>query len=450
MTPDTRFVTTGGVTIAYQVLGDGPIDLVLVPGWLSHIEVFWEDASVARFFRKLATFTRLILFDKRGTGLSDRITEAATLEERMDDVRAVMDAVGSSRAALFGYSEGAAMCALFAATYPERAVALITIGGFPRRIRGPDYPWGPDREQMFKSFDVMAAEWGGPVGMEVRMASVAAEPIHRQWWSKFLRQSANLSSAIALSKANVDIDIRHILPSIRVPTLILHASNDGLIPIEVARYMAAQIPNAKFAEIDSIDHVPFFHAADMVLEEMHRFLLGVPAASMVDSAVATLMFTDIVGSTRMAIEKGDQGYADILEAHHAAVRRELSLHRGHEIETTGDGFLASFDGPARSIRCAVGITRALKTIGITARVGLHTGECEVRDGRLRGIALNIAARVSGLAPPGGVLVSQTVRDLVAGSGLRFVDRGAHTLKGLPEEWRLFEVDTASAGQDKSF
>jgi len=444
MLPDTHYVLTGGVSVAYQVVGDGPVDLVVVPGWLSNIEVFWEHPSVARFFRNLASFSRLILFDKRGTGLSDRITEAATLEERMDDVRAVMDAVDSSRSALFGYSEGAAMCALFAATYPDRTVALITYGGFSRRVQAPDYPWAPTKHEVVRSLEAMATNWGGPVGMDARMPSVAQDAMSRQWWAKYLRMSASLSAAVALSKANMEIDIRHILPSIRVPTLVLHGSKERHIPIGAARDLAESIPASKFTIVESMDHVPYFDGADEVVQQIHDFLAGAPTAPIVESTVSTLMFTDIVGSTRMAVEKGDQRYADLLEAHHAMVRKELSVHRGQEIETTGDGFLAAFDGPARSIRCAVEIARSLKAIGITCRVGLHTGECELREGRLRGIALNIASRVSSLAPPGGVLVSQTVRDLVAGSGLHFVDRGLHALKGLPDQWRLFEVEGVSS------
>lgn len=443
MMPDIRYVTTDGVSIAYQVIGDGPIDIVFVPGWLCNIEVFWEQPRVARFLQRLATFSRVILFDKRGTGLSDRITEAATLEERMDDLRSVMDAVGSTRAALFGYSEGGAMCALFAATYPDRAAALITVGGFPRRVSAPDYPWAPEKEALIKSIEAMATEWGGPVGMEPRMASVAQDPICRQWWAKFLRQSASVSSAIALSKANADIDIRHILSSIRVPTLIIQATRDPLIPVEVGRYMADKIPNAQFALIDTIDHVPYFDATDQVLQATEAFLLGVPTESVVETVISTLMFTDIVGSTAMAVEKGDQRYADLLDAHNRTVRRELSLHRGQEIETAGDGFLVAFDGPARAIKCGVAITKSLKAIGIPTRVGLHTGECEMRDGRVRGIALNIAARVMALAPDNGVMVSQTVRDLVAGSGLRFIDAGQYALKGLPDQWRLYQVDVAA-------
>jgi pimeloyl-ACP methyl ester carboxylesterase/class 3 adenylate cyclase len=442
MVPDTHYVTTGGVSIAYQVSGSGPIDLVVVPGWLSNIEIFWEEPRVARFFQKLGTFSRVILFDKRGTGLSDRSIEAATLEERMDDVRAVMDAVGSSRAALFGYSEGAAMCTLFAATYPDRVTALITLGGFPRRTKAPDYPWGPDKEEHEKFYEVTTAEWGGPVGIEARAASVSGDPACRQWWAKFLRLSGTKSSAVALLRANAEIDVRHVLPTISVPTLVAFTSKDPLFPPAVGRYMASLIPNSKLLEIDSIDHLPFFDVADEVIQAIQTFLEGAPVERLVESSISTLMFTDIVGSTELAVSKGDQRYADILELHHQMVRRELVVHRGQEIETTGDGFLACFDGPARGIKCGRAVVRSLQTIGITTRVGLHTGECELRDGRLRGIALNIAARVMAAAPEGAVVVSQTVKDLVAGSGLKFIDKGPHSLKGLPDQWRLFELDSS--------
>ena len=439
MTPETRYARSGEVSIAYQVIGDGPIDLVLVPGWLSNIEVFWEDPSIARFFERLATFSRLILFDKRGTGLSDRGIEAATLEDRMDDVRAVLDAVGSPRAALLGYSEGGTMCILFAATYPDRTQALITIGSYARRLQAPDYPYFTTREEAFKAVEAAAANWGGPVWIELRMPSVAGDPIIRQWWARFLRMSASASAAAALQRLNIEIDVRHVLPLIRAPTLILHANGDRAVPVGAGRFMAGQIPNAKFVEIDSIDHLPFCDKPDEFIQHIQSFLTGSSTPAIGESCVSTLMFTDIVGSTQMAVAKGDLRFVDLLEAHHAAVRNELNRYRGVEINTAGDGFLASFDGPARAIQCAVAITKSLGRFGITCRVGLHTGECEVRHGQLQGIALHIAARVAALAPPGGVLVSQTVKDLVAGSGIRFADAGMHTLKGLPDQWRLHDV-----------
>jgi pimeloyl-ACP methyl ester carboxylesterase/class 3 adenylate cyclase len=439
MTPETRYARSGEVSIAYQVVGCGPIDLVLVPGWISNIELFWEEPNIVRFFEKLMTFSRLILFDKRGTGLSDRVTEAATLEERMDDVRAVLDAVGSSQAALLGWSEGGTMCTLFAATYPDRTAALITVGSYARRLRAPDYPYFTDREEAFKAVEAAAADWGGPVWLEIRAPSLVNDPIIRQWWAKFVRMSASASAATALQRLNIEIDVRHVLPSIRVPTLILHAKNDRAIPVGAGRYMADHIPNARFVEIDTIDHLPFFDKSDEFMHHIQSFLTGSSTPAISESRVSTLMFTDIVGSTQIAVAKGNLRFADLLEVHHAAIRTELARHRGEEINTAGDGFLAAFDGPARAIKCAVAIVKSLGVLGINCRIGLHTGECEVRQGQLHGVALHIAARVAALASPGGVLVSQTVKDLVAGSGLGFADAGAHALKGLPDEWRLYQV-----------
>lgn len=392
-----------------------------------------------RFFEKLASFARVILFDKRGTGLSDRVTEAATLEERMDDVRAVMDAVGASRAALLGWSEGGTMSILFAATYPDRTAALITVGSFARRLRAPDYPYFTDREQALKAVEAAAADWGGPVWLEIRAPSVVNDPIIRQWWARFVRMSASVSAASALQRLNIEIDVRHVLPSIRVPTLILHAKGDRAIPVEAGRYMASLMPDATYVEIDTTDHLPFFDKSDEFMHHIQTFLTGSSTPAAAESRVSTLMFTDIVGSTEIAVERGDLRFADLLQAHHAAVRSELERYRGAEINTAGDGFLASFDGPARAIQCATAIVRSLDAFGITCRIGLHTGECEVRQGQPHGIALHIAARVAALASPRGVLVSQTVKDLVAGSGLQFADAGLHRLKGLPEEWRLYEV-----------
>lgn len=439
MTPQTRYAKSGRLSIAFQTVGDGPIDLVLVPGWISNIEVFWESAHVARFFEKLATFARLILFDKRGTGLSDRSIEAATLEERMDDVRAVLDAVGSSRAALLGYSEGGTMCLLFAATYPTRTAALVTIGSYARRLKAPDYPYFTTREEAVAAVESAAADWGGPVWAKIRMRSVADDPIIQQWWAKFLRMSASAEAAAALQRMNLEIDVRHVLPMIKVPTLLIHAKHDPAVPVGASRHMAENIPNANLIEIESGDHLPFYDRPEEVIEHIQTFLTGSSIPEISETRVLTLMFTDIVGSTEMAIAKGDLRFADVLEVHHAAVRGELARYRGEEVRTAGDGFVASFDGPARAIRCALAIMKALNAAGISYRIGLHTGECGVRHGELQGIALNIAARVAALAPPGVVLVSQTVKDLVAGSGLGFQDAGSHKLKGLPDEWRLYEV-----------
>lgn len=439
MTPQTHYAKAGTLSIAYQVIGDGPIDLVVVPGWISNIEVFWEDAHVARFFERLSLFTRLILFDKRGTGLSDRGTEAATLEERMDDVRAVLDAVGSSRAALLGYSEGGTMCVLFAATYPDRTAALITIGSYARRLEAPDYPYFTNREEALAAIEAVAADWGGPVWAEIRMPSVADDPIVMRWWAKFLRMSASADAASALQRMNLEIDVRHVLPMVQAPTLLIHANGDRGVPVGASRQMAEVIPDAKLVELESPDHLPFYDKPDEIIERIQAFLTGSTKPDLAESRVATLMFTDIVGSTEAAVAKGDLRFGDFMEVHHAAVRAELERYRGEEVNTAGDGFLAAFDGPARAIRCAIAIRDTLSTTGITCRIGLHTGECAVRHGDLVGIALHIASRVSDAASPGAVLVSQTVKDLVAGSGLGFESVGLHHLKGLPDEWHLYKV-----------
>jgi len=439
MTPETRYAHAGELSIAYQVIGDGPIDLVVVPGWISNIEVFWEDFHVARFFERLAGFARVILFDKRGTGLSDRSIEAASLEERMDDVRAVMDAVGSSRAALLGISEGGTMCLLFAATYPDRTAALITIGSYARRLKAPDYPYFTTREEALAGVEAAAADWGGPVWIEIRAPSVGDDPIIRQWWAKFLRMSASASAAAALQRMNLEIDVRHVLSTVQAPSLILHAKDDSAVPVGASQHIADHIPQAEFVEIESGDHLPFYEMSDETVRHIQTFLTGSSSQATSASRVSTLMFTDIVGSTEIAVAKGDLRFADLLESHHAAVRSELARFRGEEVNTSGDGFLASFDGPARAIRCAEAIVKSLAALGITCRIGLHTGECGIRQGELQGIALHIAARVAALASPECVFVSQTVKDLVAGSGIQFTDVGLHTLKGLPEDWRLFQV-----------
>jgi len=436
---ETRYADNGGVSIAYQVVGQGPRDLVLVPGWVSNVEMFWEEPSCAHFLRRLASFSRLILFDKRGTGLSDKVSveEPPTLEQRMDDVRAVMDAVGSDRAALYGYSEGGPMCALFAATYPERSLALIMDGSFARRVRTPDYPWGMTEEEHGRRLEQIRAAWGGPVGVAQRAPSRADDPRFREWWARFLRMSASPSAAVALTSMNAEIDIRHLLPAIRVPTLILHRSGDMVFDIGGSRYMAGQIPGAKFVELPGADHLPWVGDADATLDEIEEFLTGVRPDADPNRVLSTVLFTDIVRSTEQAAEVGDRRWRTLLDDHHAVVRKELRRFRGREVSTAGDGFLATFDGPARAIRCAGAITEAVKPLGLEVRAGLHTGEIELMGDDVAGIAVHIAARVAALAGPGEVLASSTVKDLVAGAGICFADRGTHVLRGVPDEWRLF-------------
>jgi pimeloyl-ACP methyl ester carboxylesterase len=440
--PETKYARNGDVSIAYQVLGDGPRDLVLVPGWVSNLDVFWEEPSAVRFFERLASFCRLILFDKRGTGLSDRV-EIPPLEVRMDDVRAVMDAVRSARATLLGYSEGGPMCMLFAATHPERTAGLITVGSFPRRIWSPDYPFGVAAQDYERFVDKAIQEWGGPVGLDVRAPSVAGDPRFRDWWARFLRSGMSPGAYRRMMQMNAEIDVRHILPTIRVPTLIIHNTNELTVPVAAARYLAERIEGAKLVELPGVDHLPFVGNADAILDEIEEFVTGARRGPEPDRVLATVMFTDIVDATKRAAEVGDRRWRDLLGGHHALVREELAKFRGREIDTAGDGFLAAFDGPARAVRAACAVSAGIEKLGLSVRAGVHTGECEVMGAKLSGVAVHIGARVAALAGAGEVLVSSTVKDLVAGSGLRFDDRGAHALKGVPGEWHLYAVDRAA-------
>ena len=439
MIPQTRYARAGGVHIAYQAFGNGPVDLVLVPGWVSNVDVFWDEPVVARFLLRLAEFSRVILFDKRGTGLSDRVTDCPCLEERMDDLRSVMDEVGSQRAVIAGYSEGGPMCILFAATYPERTQGLVTIGSFPRRQTGDDFPLGYRPEETQWWLDYLAREWGGPLDIEERAPSLASDQRFRQWWARFLRSGASPAGVLALHRANAEIDVRPMLPTITAPALIMHSARDRTISVEMSRYMAERIPGATYVEIDAEDHLPFGDCADRIIEEIEKFATGKHEVSRIDRVVSTVMFTDIVDSTRLASELGDSRWKDLLAAHHDAVRKALAIYRGREIKTTGDGFHATFDGPARAIRCGEAILDAVRNLGIELRVGIHTGECELVGDGVEGLAVHIAARVAGLAEPGQVLVSQTVKDLVAGAGIGFSDHGSHTMKGVAEPWRLYQV-----------
>ena len=444
MPPQTRYARSGEVHIAYQVVGDGPRDLVLVPGWVSNVEMFWEHPAPARFLERLASFSRLILFDKRGTGLSDRVTDLPSLETRMDDVRAVMDTVGSERAALCGYSEGGPMCALFGATHPSRTSAVITIGSYARLRPTPEHPWGRTPEDVEEFVASCERDWGGPVGLDRRAPSIAADPRVREWWARFLRMAASPAAATALIRMNYEIDVRHILPALRVPVLVLHSVGDRALQVDCSRYMAARIPGARYVELPGVDHLPWGEDAPGILDEIEEFLTGVRRGPEPDRVLATVMFTDIVGATERAAELGDRRWRELLGQHHAAVRRELDRFRGREVDTAGDGFLATFDGPARGVRCASAVTEAVRGLGLEVRAGLHTGEVELIGEKVGGIAVHIGARVAAEAAPGEVLVSSTVKDLVAGSGLRFQDRGARTLKGVPGEWRLFAAERGLA------
>ena len=439
--PDTRYAKSGSLNIAYQVVGQGPLDLLFVPGWISNVELGWEDPAIARFYDRLASFSRLILFDKRGTGLSDRVSDEhpPTLEERTDDIRAVLDAVDSRRAAIFGVSEGGNMSVVFAATEPSRTAALITYGIFAKRIWSADYPWAPTPAERQAWLDGLAAGWGGKTDFGTIAPSVAHDERISAAFARRSRLSVSPSAALALGRMNTDIDIRAVLPVLRVPTLIFHAVDDRDVSIEEGRWIARWIPGARLIELPGGDHIPFYESQDAVVEAVQEFLTGAPPAQNADRFLATVLFTDIVNGTARAAELGDARWGALIESHHAIVRRELARFRGIEVDTAGDGFFATFDGPARGVRCALEVRDAVRDLGIEIRAGVHTGECEVIANKTGGIAVIIGSRVREQAAPGEVLATSTVKELVAGSGLRFEPRGARRLKGVPDEWQIFSA-----------
>ena len=436
MAPETRYARSGEVSIAYQVLGDGPFDVVFVPPGTSHVELGWDVLGMRVFREGIASFARLVFFDKRGTGMSDRVSGAPTLEARMDDLRAVMDAAGSERAAVIGWSEGVAMSALFAATYPERAWSLVLYGGCARELRATDYPWGPTEAEALQMIEDerRTSERPGFAEEIARSGMPTAGGDEIAALARLIRQSISPGAMEALDRMNIQIDVRHVLPAIRVPTLVLHNTRDQWVEVERGRDLANRIPGAEFVEFPIDGHMT--PAADMplVLDEIKRFLQAAWTTALhrePDRQLATLLFTDIVDSTAHMAKLGDAGWRELLERHHALVRRELTRARGQEVDTAGDGFFASFDGPARAVRCAKSIVESVRDLGIDVRSGLHTGECELVDGKMSGIAVHTGARVAAHAGPSEVLVSSTVKDLVAGSGLEFEDRGLHELKGIP-------------------
>jgi pimeloyl-ACP methyl ester carboxylesterase len=439
--PQTEYARSGDLNIAYQVVGDGPLDLVWVPPWVSHVEEAWEEPACAGFLKRLASFSRLIVFDKRGTGMSDRVPadRLPTLEERMDDMRAVMDAAGVERAAVFGSSEGGNMAVLFAATYPERTIALVTFGIFAKRVWSEDYPWAPTPEERERFFEVIEREWGRQMDIADLAPSAIRDPEFGARLTRWFRRAASPGAALALARMNTEIDVRAVLPTIQAPTLVLHRTGDRDSNVEGGRWIAAQIPNAKFIELDGDDHIPWVGDGESVLAAIEEFLTGQRPLPEPDRVLATLLFTDIVDSTVRAVALGDRAWRELLEQHHQIVRSELDRWRGRELDTAGDGFFASFDGPARAVRCAAGVVARVRELGLALRAGVHTGECERVEGSLRGVAVHIAARVAAQAAAGEVLVSSTVKDLVAGSGLEFDDRGTTVLKGIPGEWRIFAV-----------
>ena len=443
--PETRFTRSGDVHIAYQVSGDGPFDLVFVPGFTSHVELAWTLPSFAALLERYSSFSRLIRFDKRGTGMSDPVIDAPTLETRMDDLRAVMDAAGSHRAAFTAFSEGAALAILFAATYPERVAALALRSAYPRRMWAPDYPWGSTEEEYERDVERDLKVFGSAEQAHAAVRSLGhVEADEAESNLSILRLSTSPGRLEALHRMNKEIDVRHVLPAVRAPTLILHGSEDTIVPVEVGRFMASQIPMARVVELPGIGHLAFGRTAMRIVDEIEPFLTDVWEVGgwdeqEPDRTLATVLFTDIVGSTAKAEELGDRAWLELLEHHHALIRRQLLWHRGAELDVAGEGFFARFDGPARAIRCACAISDGIRELGLEVRVGLHTGECGVVGDKISGIAVHIGARVASLAEPGEVLVSSTVKDLVAGSGIEFEDRGEHQLKGISEAWHLFAV-----------
>ena len=440
--PETHYTRGKEGHVAYQVVGDGPFDVVFIPSWLSCVEAMWEEPTLAHFLRRLGMFSRLLCFDKRGSGVSDPVPLAAlpTLEQWNDDVRAVMDAVGSQRAALLGVAEGGPMAMLFAATYPERTSALVLVNTFARLLRDADYGCGYPADRVPKFLTGMEELWGTGGSVSFVAPSVAHDERFRRWYGRYERLAMGPGAFAAMYATMFETDVRHVLPAIRVPTLILHRSGDRHIRVGHGRYLAEHIPAAKYVELPGEDHVVHVGDTEAMLGEIEEFLTGARSAPESDRVLATVLFTDIVGSTEHAAALGDGGWRDLLVAHHEMVRRELERCRGREIGTTGDGFLALFDGPARAVRCACAIAQAVRRLGIDIRAGLHTGEVEFVAKDVSGIAVHTAARVAALAGPGDVFVSSTVKDLVAGSGLRFAERGTHALKGVPDEWRLFAVE----------
>lgn len=437
--PETHYARSGDINIAYQVVGDGPIDLVFVPGFISHLDLQWGDPRIARFLQKLASFSRLVMFDKRGTGLSDPVDGPVPLEQRMDDVRAVMDGARCERAALFGLSEGGPMSILFATTYPERTRALILCGTYAYGGLDPDQqPAGKRWPETFWHVRKAVEHWGEGRTLSIFGPSANSER-DRIARGIFERSAASPKMAQALIDMVVDTDVRELLPSVRVPTLVLHRQ-DEFIPVEDAHYLAEHIPGAKLVVLPGMDHIPFYGDAEGYAEEIEEFLTGARHTPVPDRVLTTVMFTDIVGSTERAAALGDARWRELVDRHDELVRGELGSHRGREIKTTGDGFLATFDGPARAIRCARAIGEAVRPLEISIRAGLHTGECELAGKDIRGMAVNIGARIGSLAGPGEVLVSGTVKDLVVGSGIKFADRGTRELKGVPDKWRLYAVD----------
>jgi pimeloyl-ACP methyl ester carboxylesterase/DNA-binding winged helix-turn-helix (wHTH) protein/class 3 adenylate cyclase len=438
-TPETQYVQNGDVNIAYQTIGDGDLDIVFVMGWVSHLEYFWKEPHFAAFLNRLASFSRLILFDKRGTGLSDRvpINELPTLEQRMEDVHAVMDAVGSERAVLIGVSEGGPMCSLFAATYPEKTTALVMIGTYAKRIKDEDYPWGVSADDREAFFELMKRDWGKPVGIEERAPTLANDEDFRNWWATYLRMGASPGAAVALTKMNAEIDVRNVLPTVRVPTLVIHREGDLCLKVEEGRFVASQIPACKYVELGGIDHLPFVGEQTEILDEIEEFLTGMRQSEEYDRVLATVMSVKIVNPQEQAREITN--WEDFIERSGVYVRRQIELFKGREVSFDENGLLAVFDGPARAIRCALAINESARRLSLRVKTGLHTGECEVRGEKYGGVAVDLAQKIAETAALGEILASRTVKDLVAGSGIEFEEYGKTSFPDIQEEWRLLTV-----------
>jgi class 3 adenylate cyclase len=439
--PRTKYARSDDVRIAYQITGDVPFDVVWAPGTMSHLDLDWEIPQRALFFERFSQFCRLIRFDKRGTGLSDRPVKMATLEERTDDIRAVMDDVGIERANVFGVSEGGSMACLFAATYPQRVNSLLVWGSQARWIASPDHPWGLTQEEHDQLVAMIDDDWpsfeyitgpGAGVGRD-------ADPAYIESISRYMRAAASPSAVHAYEKMNGQIDTRPILPSIQAPTLVMNRTGDPVANVEAARDMASRIPGAKFNEYPGKSHSMMLDDMETVLSDIHEFITGERPIDFSDRILSTVLFLDIAASTERAAALGDTPWRNLLNSYYTIVRKELARFRGKETNTTGDSFLATFDGPARAVRCALAIALAVRQLGIEVRAGVHTGECELMGDNIGGIAVHAGARIMANADPGGVLVSGTVKDLVSGSGINFQDRGVHELKGIPGEWRLFSA-----------
>jgi class 3 adenylate cyclase len=438
--PETHYAKADdGVHIAYQVFGSGAFDLVVIPGFISHVELAWEDEAMRSAFRRLGTFSRVIMFDKRGTGMSDRTERLPDADRRMLDIEAVMLAAGSKRAALLGVSEGGPMAILFAAAHPERTRALVLIGTYARITACPDYPIGMPSQQLYGFAEYLEPRWGSGVGLGAWAPSVAADPGAREKFARMQRLASSPGAATALLSSYMEIDVRAALPLVDAPTLVVHRTGDRMISRAHGQYVANHIDGARLVEVEGTDHFWWTETADHILDEVEEFLTGARSVREPDRVLASVLFTDIVDSTRQAAGLGDKGWRLLLDRHDALAERQVTRHGGRLIKTTGDGILATFDGPARSVRCAQAISDGAQALGIDVRAGVHTGEVELRGDDIAGLGVNIAARIEALAQPGEVLVSRTVTDLVVGSGIEFDNQGEHELKGVPGLWQVFAV-----------